>query len=383
VLPSLRRAKSPSRTSSVKRIGNASEDNGLLPGVFTAAAKAQPNNVEDTIENFHQEQINRMFPSLTGSSKANSTQSSSSNQNQDTNIRILTQGEDVLTAEKAEMTLLRYRSISPVYFPFVVIPNDWTLQYMMRENPMLLLAILTTMCNSTHLQKKLDSGFRKVLSQRVIVHGEKSLDILQGLLVYLAWNPFHLKPMSRQLHQFVQMATTMTMDLKFHAMPVEIERKIEEKRAYLGCFYLASAYVIFHRLKEEGFANPYDRFMIPPTRKNPLEFGTYAETVLLDIYTDPQYSSDYNLVKIVRLQVVIEGCQKQSAEDQQRMPGTFLEDDPLNECISSWLRQIDEALNQNPTTSSGNILFPISVARANRQRTFEPHTFFCSNSSIR
>jgi hypothetical protein len=114
---------------------------------------------------------------------------------------------------------------------------------MMKHSPTLLLAILTAMCTSTHLQKTLDSGFREVVGQRVLVRGERSIEILQGLMVYLAWHPFHLRPMNRQVHQFVQMATTMTLDMNLHARPDGAHHTMEDKRAYLGCYYLASVYV--------------------------------------------------------------------------------------------------------------------------------------------
>jgi hypothetical protein len=236
---SLERARTPGRTSIVESTSHA-PDAGMLSGVFTAAAKARPNDAEDTVENFHREQFNKMFPSSAGTSQSSSPQSSLSDQTQYTNISILPRIKEVLTPEEVESCLLKYRSNSAVYFPFVVVPNDWTLQSMMQHSPTLLLAVLTTMCNSTHLQKTLDAGFRDVLSQRVLVRGEKSLDILQGLLVYLAWHPFHLKPMNRQIHQFVQMATTMIVDLRLHVMPEATEPSIEEKRAYLGGFYMAS-----------------------------------------------------------------------------------------------------------------------------------------------
>jgi hypothetical protein len=239
VLPSLESAKTPARTSSVESIGNA-PDEGLLSGVLTAAAKTQSNSAEETLEGFHRKQFDKSFPSTAFASHSGSPQSSFSDQTQYTNISILPRIKDVLTPEDVQKCLLRYRSISPVYFPFVIVPNDWTLQSMMKHSPTLLLAVLTTMCDSTHLQKTLDAGFREVVSQRVLVRGEKTLDILQGLLVYLAWHPFHLKPLNRQIHQFVQMAATMTMDMKLHVIPESTGRSIEDKRAYLGCYYMSS-----------------------------------------------------------------------------------------------------------------------------------------------
>lgn len=41
--------------------------------------------------------------------------------------------------------------------------------------------------SNLQLHSWLDAEFRRVFSEKVVVHGEKSLDILQGLLVYIAW----------------------------------------------------------------------------------------------------------------------------------------------------------------------------------------------------
>jgi hypothetical protein len=336
----------------VESIGNAAEEGGLLSGVFTAAAKTQP-STEDTIEDFHIRQFEKIFPS-TGQSS--SPQGSFSYRAETTHISILPRIKDVLTPEEAEKCLAKYRSISPVYFPFVVLLNDWTLQSMLRHSPTLLLAILTTMCNSTHMQKTLDSGFREVVSQRVLVRGEKSLDILQGLIVYLAWHPFHLKPMNRQIHQFVQMAATMAMDMKLHVTPGGTAHSIEDKRAYLGCFYMSSVYVEFNASKH--IADTRGSYAIAPTRKNPLDFGPYTEQVLADLYTYPQFRSDYNLVKMVRLQAIIDGCLKQYVADQ-RMTPELLEDGPLNDRISAWLVQIEAGTNQDLPMPNSEFFFSV------------------------
>ena len=156
VLPSLESAKTPARTSSVESIGNAPDD-GLLSGVFTAAAK---NSIKWRRRHarglLDQKQFDKLFPSAATASHSEASPyiDSFSDQAQYANVSILPRIKDVLTPEEVEKCLLRYRSISPVYFPFVILlPNDWTLQSMMKHSPTLLLAVLTAMCNSTHLQK--------------------------------------------------------------------------------------------------------------------------------------------------------------------------------------------------------------------------------------
>lgn len=74
------------------------------------------------------------------------------------------------------------------YFPFVIIPASWTLASMAEDRPFLLLAAVTSAASRYHyLQQALISELKEVLSRRVIVAGEKDLDLLQGLLVHLAW----------------------------------------------------------------------------------------------------------------------------------------------------------------------------------------------------
>ena len=57
-----------------------------------------------------------------------------------------------------------------------------------RERPFLLLAILAFATQAKpKLQEQIELEVRESLSKRVVVNMEKSLDVLQGLLVYLAW----------------------------------------------------------------------------------------------------------------------------------------------------------------------------------------------------
>lgn len=73
-------------------------------------------------------------------------------------------------------------------FPFVLVPPKMTLDSLRREKPFLLLSILTFAAFSNEkLQLKLELELRQSLSKRIIVDSEKSLDLLQGVLVYLAW----------------------------------------------------------------------------------------------------------------------------------------------------------------------------------------------------
>jgi hypothetical protein len=89
--------------------------------------------------------------------------------------------------KQAEQLLLAFRNKAP-FFPFVHIPLEVTVPSLSRNSPFLLLAILTVASSpDPKLHHQMDHEFRRILSSKVIVEGQKSLDFLQGMLVYIAW----------------------------------------------------------------------------------------------------------------------------------------------------------------------------------------------------
>lgn len=92
-----------------------------------------------------------------------------------------------LTLKEAEELLLAFRGKSSL-FPFVVLQPEATVPFLARHSPFLLLAILAASATSDPmLRRQLDHEFKRILSAKVIVGGQKSLDFLQGLIVYIAW----------------------------------------------------------------------------------------------------------------------------------------------------------------------------------------------------
>ena len=101
------------------------------------------------------------------------------------NVRLLEKRK--IDRKQAEQLLLSFRSKAQ-FLPFVHLPQDATIPSLSRNSPFLLLAILTVASSSDpKLHHQIDHEFRRVLSSKVIVEGQKSLDFLQGLLVYIAW----------------------------------------------------------------------------------------------------------------------------------------------------------------------------------------------------
>lgn len=95
--------------------------------------------------------------------------------------------KDIVSFEQATDYLQVY-DINRSNFPFVVIQQHESLDLLRRCKPFLLLAILTISARADRQQQiRLEIELRQSLSNKVIMKGEKSLDLLQGLLVYLCW----------------------------------------------------------------------------------------------------------------------------------------------------------------------------------------------------
>lgn len=92
-----------------------------------------------------------------------------------------------ITMDHAENLLSTFKK-QMHYFPFVQIPMDASVPVLSRTSPFLLLAILcAASVSDASLHHQIDYEFRRVLGLKLIVDGEKSLDYLQGLLIYIAW----------------------------------------------------------------------------------------------------------------------------------------------------------------------------------------------------
>ena len=196
--------------------------------------------------------------------------------------------QGLLTYEKAEKLVSSFRNMAQ-YFPFVMLPLSATAYSMSQARPFLLLAVLAAASSAEKsLQKALDNEFRSTLCAKVVIDGEKSIDLLQGLLVHLAWSVvlevydtasmrpkltyfryhFYYIPRNQQSYQFLQIAIGMTIDLgldqkpwraKAHKVGIDLSHYDQSssenagghsssefygrdaRRCYLGCYYLSTA----------------------------------------------------------------------------------------------------------------------------------------------
>jgi len=153
--------------------------------------------------------------------------------------------------------------------PFISAPVHMSAPALSRERPFLYRAIMTVASyhDSVH-QLQIGQELVRYIMEHLIVLGEKSLDLLHGLLVYINWynSLFHANP---QINTLLGLAFSLLVDLNLYIpykssdshekfvgeMKTTVtsnpnwarssEPSREERRAVLGCFYLFSCVSIF------------------------------------------------------------------------------------------------------------------------------------------
>ncbi|KAK4232379.1 hypothetical protein QBC38DRAFT_95131 [Podospora fimiseda] len=136
-------------------------------------------------------------------------------------------------------------------FHCVPISEEDSVASLAQRSPFVLLAILAASSGSRTLQghSLYDEEFRKILGLKYVAGGERNLDLLQGLVVYIAWYPFHLRPKNKQALQYIRMAVDIVVDLELDQDPetdsLDIPpspSRLDEIRTYIACYYLSSSF---------------------------------------------------------------------------------------------------------------------------------------------
>ncbi|KAE8369853.1 hypothetical protein BDV27DRAFT_140948 [Aspergillus caelatus] len=166
----------------------------------------------------------------------------------------------LVSADLASEAFNRYVKHMAPHIPMVVFPPGTTIADIRKTKPVLLHAIIATAVGpiQPELQISLIEDFYRVIAERVVVKGEKSLDLIQGLLVTCNWYipPDHFEEL--KFYQLTHMAVSLAMDIGMYRRPMPKSRpwtlvkdlilkkspsqdpdSAEARRAWLGCYFLA------------------------------------------------------------------------------------------------------------------------------------------------
>ncbi|PMD47828.1 hypothetical protein L207DRAFT_416925 [Hyaloscypha variabilis F] len=217
--------------------------------------------------------------------------------------------------------------------PFVYVPAHLDARSLSEQKPFLYQAIIfaASYHDSVH-QLALGQEFTKDVTEHLVMRGEKSLDILQGLLVYISWYA-GLFGFKTQLNVLIGLIFSLVIDLHLsYPMPgFENHEKFlgemkgivsnhqstwarrteptkEEKRTILGCFYIfsAAATVSLHFC-----------------RVNPLHWTPFLQQCHDDLLASPETENDIYLAHLSYLQRISEDVQHSGIHQLPPQPNTW------------------------------------------------------------
>ncbi|PYH40801.1 Zn(II)2Cys6 transcription factor [Aspergillus saccharolyticus JOP 1030-1] len=170
---------------------------------------------------------------------------------------------------EAEAMLQSFRTHKLACLPFVHIPSSSTPAELQRDSPFLWRCLITTETKDAAQQALRCVDIRQTAAQIAMVDCDKSLDLLQGLLMHIAWISFQSSPPKLLMIMYCQIATALVCELGLnrpsrteaamlppvcndllpHAPPPQFPasrpRTLDERRAVLGCFVISSVIAQF------------------------------------------------------------------------------------------------------------------------------------------
>ena len=205
-----------------------------------------------------------------------------------------------ITDEEADVLLTRFRTQMACFLPFLVIPPSLSAKDLKRDRPFLLKAICSVAGHTPNYRLALGKWLVEHLAERMAVSMERNLDLLLGALTHVGWfvafhtvtkrappyipllantylrfrRSFHNchnmaqmtlllslsmalvidlglnKPIPSDLHKSafeVVLATPLRAGLPSGELPKRAlaSRTLEERRAFLGIFFITSSFVSF------------------------------------------------------------------------------------------------------------------------------------------
>ncbi|EFQ35292.1 hypothetical protein CGRA01v4_05806 [Colletotrichum graminicola] len=120
----------------------------------------------------------------------------------------------ILSAEKAAELFERYNAHMVPHMPAVVFPAGTSADETRKARPLLFLAIMSAASSeSPNVQRRLVKELMQIFAEKIIITGEKSLEIVQALQVAVIWYwpPEHFEEL--KFYQLVHMGAVMALDL--------------------------------------------------------------------------------------------------------------------------------------------------------------------------
>ncbi|KAF5965298.1 hypothetical protein FBULB1_12292 [Fusarium bulbicola] len=240
-----------------------------------------------------------------------------------------------------EELLKFYRKELQALHPFVIIPDGVTAAKLKTTRPFLVSAIrMVTSYRSLKSMRAQMYHLMKYIADHMLIRSERSLDLLLGIIVIIAWYKYHCF-MHAQLNNLIALASTLVGELGLHRSPSVLERTSlmvvtpfqpaartnEERRALLGVWYLSSSMSL-------GFL-----------RIEPMRYTKYIQQCLAVLEQEREYDTDMRLVTLVRVQHLTERIAQLNAPDDPAEELVGLPAAPLSAYVSAFHGELDRIRN--------------------------------------
>ncbi|KAK9236191.1 hypothetical protein V1525DRAFT_407825 [Lipomyces kononenkoae] len=222
--------------------------------------------------------------------------------------------EDLRPADSDEKLLWIYMNQLCSWFPFVIISPGTTPAQLQASRPFLMKVIrLVASLRSLRSMWGQRSCIMRHISEAVLMESERSLDLVQGILVLLGYYHYHCL-VHTQFNNLTQLAISIIGDMglntkertRVHMMkPEEPQaRTNDERRAIVGVWYMSSNAAAL------SFAEP-------------ARYTKYYDQCLVELEEAAEYETDELLVHMVRIQHLTQRIFQINNRDERvdKLPG--------------------------------------------------------------
>lgn len=160
----------------------------------------------------------------------------------------------ILSLEDAEQLVAYFIHELAFFFPLIVLPSNTTAAQLRQTKPVLFLSVIaaTSISVDAGLAAVLNREMVRLYSERFFIEGEKSLELVQALLLMIIFYLPPASPLKLQHYQYTHIASTMALEIGLankRRVSKKSDRKssrhdellAEQARAVLGCYHLGAS----------------------------------------------------------------------------------------------------------------------------------------------
>jgi hypothetical protein len=170
----------------------------------------------------------------------------------------------IIDHDTAQRMFERYAKEMAPQLPVVVFSPGTLASDIRRKKPILFLAILSIAAGTIRpdLQQMFTEETHRLFAERIMIKGEKSLELIQALLVSTLWYQPPEQYEELKFYQLIHIAATMGIDIGMGKRSKPAEKKfmgmwkdnpwkksnvpnpdsLETRRTWLGCYFVCAKY---------------------------------------------------------------------------------------------------------------------------------------------